>query len=249
MPEAKTVDKSYFTIDSSNKWVYILMKLQCVMKDSWEIGNFPFDKQQLRLSIENSQFDSRSLVFKEDRGGKHYDPKFVINGWNIDSFIVSSNIKTYETDFGDDKLGKPQSKYSAFRVEIGLQREAMDLFWKMFLGMYVAFLIAFVSFFIHSGSIESRFGLTVGSLFAAVGNKYVIDSALPESSSFTLVDSLHCITLVFIFSIMVCAVYTLNLVKNGELVKAKKFDFLAATSIFITYLILNVYFIYQATDH
>ena len=49
IPQAKTVTKSFVTIDSSNGRIYLLMKLQCVMKDSWRIGNFPFDRQNLRL--------------------------------------------------------------------------------------------------------------------------------------------------------------------------------------------------------
>src|SRR6185503_16114529 len=71
VPHAKTVSRSFATVDSSDGKIYILMKLQCVMKDSWRIRNFPFDKQKLRLSIENSQYDSKSLVFKADTLGKH----------------------------------------------------------------------------------------------------------------------------------------------------------------------------------
>ena len=66
VPMAKTFEKSFSTIDSSGEDVTLLMKLQCVMKDSWRIGNFPFDRQALRFSIENSQFDSRSMVFVAD---------------------------------------------------------------------------------------------------------------------------------------------------------------------------------------
>jgi hypothetical protein len=60
LPLAKTVQRSFTTTDTVDGKVYILMKLQCVMKDSWAITNFPFDKQTLRLSIENSQYDSKS---------------------------------------------------------------------------------------------------------------------------------------------------------------------------------------------
>src|SRR4029078_11629811 len=42
-PQAKTVTKSFVTIDSSNDRIFMQMKMQCVMKDSWRIGNFPFD--------------------------------------------------------------------------------------------------------------------------------------------------------------------------------------------------------------
>ena len=55
IPMAKSVEKSFSTIDTSGEQVYMQMKLQCVMKDSWRIGNFPFDRQTLRFSIENSQ--------------------------------------------------------------------------------------------------------------------------------------------------------------------------------------------------
>src|SRR4051812_16421739 len=51
VPQAKTVTKSFSTIDTSGGMNSIQMKLQCVMKDSWRISNFPFDTQKLRLSI------------------------------------------------------------------------------------------------------------------------------------------------------------------------------------------------------
>ena len=50
IPQAKTFTKSYSTIDTSNGGVYILMKLQCVMKDSWKITNFPFDSVKYFIS-------------------------------------------------------------------------------------------------------------------------------------------------------------------------------------------------------
>src|ERR1700712_2286779 len=45
VPQAKTVTKSFSTVDSTGGKINIQMKLQCVMKDSWKIGDFPFDRQ------------------------------------------------------------------------------------------------------------------------------------------------------------------------------------------------------------
>jgi len=50
-------------IDSSHEKVYVQMKLQCVRKIHGGLPIFPYDRRMLRTSIENSQFDSRSLVF------------------------------------------------------------------------------------------------------------------------------------------------------------------------------------------
>ena len=247
VPQAKTVEKSFSTVDTSNGQVSIQMKLLCVMKDTWKITNFPFDRQALRFSIENSQFDSRSLVFVADTVGQHFDPRFALRGWSIDSCILSTGIKAYETGFGDESLAKPHTEYGTFRVRLSMVRDAGGLFWKMFLGMYIAFLIAYVCFYIHADGMDSRFGLSVGSLFAVIGNKYIIDSSLPESTSFTLVDTLHGLTLFSIFAIITATAYSLLLVKKNELKKAKRFDMIAAQALLVVYIIANIYFISQAS--
>jgi hypothetical protein len=247
VPQAKTVTQSYSTVDSSDNKVYILMKLQCVMKDSWAIDNFPFDQQKLRFSIENSQFDSKALVFVADTQGKAFDPRFTLRGWNVDSLNISTGIKKYETAFGDDSMPKPHTEYSNFKVRLTVARNAMGLFWKMFLGMYVAFLIAYMCFYIHTDSIDSRFGLSVGALFAVIGNKYIVDSSLPESTTFTLVDTLHGITLLFILTVIISTAYSLRLVKKDKVDQAKKFDFLCAQVLLAGYIILNAWFIYMAS--
>jgi hypothetical protein len=246
IPQAKTVTTSFSTIDSTQNRIYLLMKLQCVMKDSWAIDNFPFDKQTLRFSIENSQFDSQALIFVADTLGKHFDPRFTLRGWNIDSLNIYTGIKAYETGFGDETLKKPHTEYSSFKMKTIIHRDAMGLFWKMFLGMYVAFLIAYMCFYIHTDSIDSRFGLSVGALFAVIGNKYIIDSSLPESTTFTLVDTLHGIALLFILVIIICTSFSLRLIKQEKADKAKKFDFICAQVLLGLYVLLNVYFIVMA---
>ncbi len=248
IPSAKSVDKSFTTVDTVNGSIYILMKLQCVMKDSWRINNFPFDKQTLRLSIENSQYDLSAMVFKTDTLGKHYDPRFALRGWTIDSFHMAVSPKAYETAFGDPGYDKPHSDYSAFRVRLSIHRDAIGLFWKLFIGMYIAFLIAYVCFYIHADSIDSRFSLSVGALFAVIGNKYIVDASLPETVTFTLVDMLHGITLLFILATIAANIWSLHLSKKGELKKANRFDIIAAQVMLLLYVALNIYFITQAIN-
>lgn len=248
VPQAKSVSRSFATIDSSNNQVYLLMKMQCLMKDSWRIRNFPFDKQKLRLSIENSQFDSKSLVFVPDTLGKNYDPRFTLSGWTINDCVISVGIKKYETTFGDPTLTVPHSEYSSYKVVLNISRDAGGLFWKMFLGMYIAFLIAYICFYIDPDEMGSRFGLSVGALFAVIGNKYIIDSSLPESTSFTLVDTLHGLTLFFIFAIIAATSYSLRLIKTNKEIKARKFDMIAAQVSLVLYVLLNIYFISQAVS-
>jgi hypothetical protein len=222
------------------------MKLQCVMQDSWRINDFPFDHQKLNLFIENSQFDSQSLVFVPDTLGEHYDPRFTLKGWNIDSCNITIGIKPYETAFGDPSAAKPHTEYSRVWVAVVIHRDVAGLFWKLFVGMYIAFFIAYACFYIHADNIDSRFGLSVGALFAVIGNKYVVDASLPETTTFTLVDSLHGITLFSILAIISATAYTLNLVKKDKIKQANRFDMVAAQVILALYVLLNIWLISQA---
>ena len=116
-------------------------------------------------------------------------------------------------------------------------------------GNVYAYLIAYVCFYIHSDGMDSRFGLSVGSLFAVIGNKYIIDSTLPESTTFTLVDTLHGLTLFSILLIITATAYSLILVKRNELKKARRFDMMAAQLLLVVYVSLNLYFIAQASNN
>lgn len=246
IPQAKSVERSFFTMDTTGDRVYMQMKMQCVMKDSWRIQNFPFDEQKLRLSIENSQFDASALVFVPDTLGENYDHRFTLRGWRIDSCILMTGIKNYETAFGAPDATEPSVDYSAFRVRLSITRATAGLFWKMFLGMYVAFLIAFLCFFIHADGMDSRFGLSVGSIFAVVGNKYIIESSLPETAVFTLVDILHGMTLFFILLIIAANSWSLRLVKRNQIKKAIRFDNLTALWLGSVYLLANILLIWRA---
>ncbi len=139
------------------------------------------------------------FFFTEDTEGQHFDTRFTSRGWSIDSCVIATGTRIYETGFGDEALDKPRTEYSVFSVRLVINRDASGLFWKMFLGMYIAFLIAYACIYIHADGMDSRFGLSVGSLFAVAGNKYIIDSSLPESTSFTLADTLHGANAVFHF--------------------------------------------------
>jgi hypothetical protein len=248
VPMAKSIDKSFYTVDTLDDGrIYMLMKLQCLMKDNWKTENFPFDRQKLRFTIENSQYTSLDLVFTADTVGNHYS-KWSISGWNFipDSFRISTGIKKYETRFGDPGIALPHSEFSNYKIQIGIERDSWWLFLKLFLGMYISFFLSFLSFFIHRDSIDSRFSLNVGALFAVIGNKYVVDSSLPESLSFTLVDSLHGITLLFILANAVCSIYGLKLMREDKINTLRKFDIITCWSLSFIYLVANLFLVYRA---
>jgi len=243
---AKSIDSPQLLQDSLNGKRYDMMKMKCTMKENWNVLDFPFDSQHLKIQIENSLYDKSNLVFKPDIHGSKFDSDETLAGWTIKNFKVSVTDNLYETGFGDNRKGKDHQVFSAFLVEMDIDRNAWGLFLKIFIGMYIAFLISMVGFAPNPSEVEPRFGLPVGGLFAAVGNKYIIDSILPESASFTLVDILHSLTFFTIFAILAISAICLRLHDKGKENEAVHVSKIGSRMVAAIYVLANVVLVLNA---
>jgi hypothetical protein len=244
IPNAKSIEPPEIIMDSIEGKSWAIMKMKCTMKEKWDVRDFPFDSQHLRVQIENTLFDKHKLVFDPDTKGSQFDHEDAIDGWTITNFKVAREENIYETGFGDPSSAS--QIFSSFNIEMDIERDAWGLFMKIFIGMYIAFLISIVSFTPHPSELEPRFGLPVGGLFAAVGNKYIIDSLLPESSSFTLVDTLHALTFVAILMTLIVSAISLKLVDRGNDAMALTVNRQGAKIVVGAYLLANIVFIVMA---
>ncbi len=240
IPNAKDIAEPEIISDTIGNNIWQLLKMKSVMKQNWKVKDFPFDKQRLIVHVENSIYDRNSLVFVPDSLGSSYDREMTIDGWTITDFKVTGGTKEYTTVFGDPSSDMLHSEYASFNIEIDIERNAWGLFMKIFIGMYIAFMISVLSFTPQPTELEPRFGLPVGGLFAAVGNKYIIDSLLPESSSFTLVDSLHAATFLVIFATLLTSAISLVYHEKGKHALCGKVNYWGSRIVIAAYIIVNV---------
>ena len=101
------------------------------------------------------------------------NPKLTLSNWKIERFELSAGSKKYDTTYGDPVLSEG-SEYPNATLRIFIKRQSWGLFFSLFTGLYVAFFISSLVFFIDPIEVDPRFGLSVGGLFAAVGNKYIV---------------------------------------------------------------------------
>ncbi|MBL7865037.1 MAG: hypothetical protein JNK10_09190 [Cyclobacteriaceae bacterium] len=243
IPNAKTIEPPESIIDTVDGKAWVMLKMKCTMKENWSVQDFPFDTQHLRVQIENSILDNTVLIFDPDLKGSKFDDEEAIDGWTIRNFTVGVRDNHYDTGFGDPREGRHQQTFSQFTIDMDIERNAWGLFMKIFLGMYIAFLIAIISFTPHPSEMEPRFGLPVGGLFAAVGNKYIIDSLLPESSQFSLVDTLHALTFIAIFGTLLVSAIALKQYDNGRKELSELTNRRGARIVVTIYVVLNIIFI------
>jgi hypothetical protein len=240
LPQAREASKSLLFVEDKGGVQWVTQKVKGVFKNDWDVSSFPFDTQLLTIDIEESDRDLSNLVYTLGRTNtKHYDQVSVKN-WEIVDFGLKTDNITYPTSYGDPTLSD-ESSYTRATVFFKLKRVSLGLFFTLFTGIYVAFFISVLVFFIDPVDVDPRFGLSVGGLFSAVGNKYIVDSILPQCTFFTLVDKIHVMTYVFL---LLCIVIPLRLWKNGKVEASKKLDWWAFLVIVISYVVLNIIFIF-----
>jgi hypothetical protein len=240
IPNAKEIEKPAPLMDLVDGKTWQLMKMKCTMKQNWKVDDFPFDKQHLVVRVENSVYDNKNLVYELDKDGSTYDRELTIDGWHISNFNVSTSVNEYTTVFGDPSTDMLHSEYASFNINLDIERDAWGLFAKIFIGMYIAFLISIISFTMKPSELEPRFGLPVGGLFAAVGNKYIIDSLLPETTSFTLVDTLHTVTFLGILATLLVSALALKHFDNGKFEKSLAYNRIASRVVIFSYILINL---------
>jgi hypothetical protein len=183
-----------------------------VMK-SWNTKNYPFDKQTLNIQLGCSQ-EYDEIRYVPDIKNSKIDPEFKMKEWKVNEFKVDGIKRVYATTFGSPTLDST-SDYAEFRIRIEIERtKSWFTFIKLVIGLVIAFVISSCVFFIRPTNLDPRFGLCVGGLFTAVGNKYITDSIVPVSSEITLLDKMHVLTFVCIFLMVVLSVISLNLAES-----------------------------------
>jgi len=234
----------YYVEELQDGRVHSECKIRAKFLNKFNVNSFPFDHQVIHMNMEfiNEPAD-KCVVLLSSKKISNYSPE------NIEDFAKQKFqtkdhlfLQKYTTNFGNTNLGRSTS-YFRLEVEIHLDRDSNTIALKLFITLLIAFILASSSILLPLKMSEEQFSLIVGSLFTAIGNKYISDSMLPFSGSFNLSDSLHMLTFVCITILALYAVIE----QRYQIDRSKKWDvfiFLGSLLIYIISVLLTIY-LYQ----
>jgi hypothetical protein len=189
------------------------------IKDAEIVDNFdprlyPMDNQFLTIRIEE-EFDNKTRYDADPLNMKNkssMSDRTNLAGYKIHSCNGTVRNAVYETNFGNYKN---QTKRTQYNFIIYMIREnKVILFFKVFLGLISAVFVSIMALFIKADEVSPRFGLGIGSLFAAIANNYVASSALPVAGIVTLIGLIHGAGIVLIFLTMIQSIISLYICNN-----------------------------------
>lgn len=174
--ETTYYDKYYLEneLDTMHQWVKYV---ETRKYHNWEMSEYPFDVQKLKFNI-HSDVDTSMVRLRES---KQFPAAFSENLSLAEGFEVESiefNERFVKTGFViTNKFGNEVEEIvSVGEFRINIKRDGFSLFIKLFLGAFLSLVLSLSVFYIPKGEFDAKSSISVGAIFAAVGNKYFVDS-------------------------------------------------------------------------
>lgn len=206
--------------DAGSKGYWDQAKYAVVLSQNWSVSNYPFDRQKIRLFIESTTADARTLKFVPDVEGTKLRRDLILAGWRIEGMKITAANEFYETAYGDPTMNSiGPSIYPRVTVEIDVKRNGWRLLLSTFIGFGLAIALAGIvlasSAFRHSSAvidIGAQLAIATGALFSTIGTGYILQSGLPPTTEFSLADAFQltafCVT--FLTMMMIYVVHVLR---------------------------------------
>jgi hypothetical protein len=250
---ASGLDRSVSSTQRRGDVAWSQVKIAGTFRQNWDLRNFPFDRHEVVVDVEEAEYDITTLAYDVDRRESSYSRQIQLDGWNITGFSVRSGGEPYATTFGDPDLSSGRgSTYARMTATLSIEREPLATFLKFTSGLYVAVIISLISFFLRTDNaslMSARVSLVVAALFAAVLNMRAGQDATGDVSGASLLDKIHILGLVFIAAATVLAIVSRLRVERGDdsavVQRASVRAFIVALP---AYAILNVVLVGAAVD-
>ena len=220
-------------------------KVQGVFLHDFDLEKYPFDTQTLKIYFEDGTLNSSRLQYQPDTSSG-YDRAISIDGWKIQSVSLKEELKTYDSNFGNFNAPNKES-YSQAVLNIILERDAPMIFFKLTAGLFLAVFVALCSCFMstHSEDIFSgRMGLLGGTLLAVVVSQQFVDSKLGETTTVTMIDSMHLLGMAIImFLLIITGISRVLSEKEAPLISSRRLDLVSFGVLFSTFVLLSAYIV------
>lgn len=195
---------------------YQVLHVEGRFQHAFDLSRYPLDRQEVDLLLENSVHGADELVFLPDDGGSGVSGGVVLPGWRIQGWSWQRFLHTYPTAFGDPGSQGGESRYSALRFRVQLQRPFSYFLWKLLLPLIVVLVSGLGALLLHPRFPDARIAMPATALLTAVFLQQSYTSTLPEIGYMVLMDRVYALSYLLIIAAVIAMIATANLAKEDD---------------------------------
>lgn len=228
--------------------LYMVVRQQGEFSAKFPLQQYPFDKQELLMAMEDTAYSTNELVYVPD--DKAIKPVTLNNHIRLSGFVVEQprlevQGYSYPTNFGD--ISQPEAAvYSRAVISVPIHRPPLATGIKVFMPVLLVLLCTGVVFFVHPAYIEGRLGVAITALLTLVALQLTSASSLPEVDYLLMTDKVYLLSYAFIIATM------MQVARVSQLVHDRKYDDVhrsdsRAMGVFVATLLAGCVLVYGTT--
>ncbi len=189
--------------DGSLVW---LGRYQGQFNTALSVADYPFQKQTLRIVIEDGVENVNQVVYVPDEDPITVNPEITLAGYNFEAPRISFDTHTYPTSFGDVERVDGDRTYTRVMVEIPVTSPATSGIFKTILPLLIVLVAAALGVIIPASYVDSKVNVPITALIALVAMQFGVSSALPEVGYLPMIDLIYVLAYAAITSMLASAV-------------------------------------------
>ena len=217
--------------------------VESVFLHNWNLKNYPFDSQELEIRFV-SYYDTSIVKLTSS---KIFPSSFNKKMRTLKEGYKINQIKSYNEyiegsgtiETGPNKERNMVTDNLVFNIIV--DRDGSFLYFKLFLGTFLSFLISYLVFFIPVKEFESRVTLSVGGIFGAVGNRYFVESFMPGVQVLTKADLINNLIITLIVMNIIIVIAQHNKKINFGILEQNRYSAIFSALLFIISNLIIVY--------
>ena len=150
-----------------------------------DLLEYPFDTQQLDISVEDAVYGVDTFVFVADPRRTSLDANFRLSGYSVASVGANTFKHQYPSRFDHDDL-----YVSRYKFTLALDRFAQSAAFSVFVPAFIIVIISVIGLWVPPSKLEVRSNAGAPMLAAAVLFHYSLVQSLPATGYLTQADKL-----------------------------------------------------------
>lgn len=171
--------------DGSLLW---LCRYQGSFNAPLSLSDYPFERQTLRIIIEDGLDTTQRIVYRPDTDPIELDSVVTLPGYNIGEPRIEFTEFTYPSSFGEVESTAAVRTYPRITVYIPLSSPVVSGMVKTILPIGIVLIAAGLALLIPVVHADAQIGLAITALLALVAMHWGVSLTLPEAGYLMMID-------------------------------------------------------------
>ena len=202
-----------------------------------DLKYFPFDYQEVELSIIPLSWGSEKVVFENN-------PQFT--GIRYPLNISDWSIRGVKSEIGTVYLDSVDQKKTSYTLTVSADRHASYYFWKILMPIALIVVMSWCVFWINPTEFGTQLGLSASSVLTMVAFIFATTGMMPVLGYFTFMDGFIATATVFVFVALLQSLITGYVASKGRSATAIRIDHASRVMFPAAFILISIHLFYSS---